>query len=260
MIKRTAIRSLFDSCIQYCKSIAGRRNVLGNLDDDIKCCFKHTRAVPAFRFEWAPQEYGKTLIINEKKLSIDNISTAVKLLQDKAVQTLRKCLLDYRKEDNLDDALQEIVEDGSLEDGPSRFLGCDAAQTEFNKFLNYIELTLQLRSYAFYEDSNGALFFTDAFINQITELADQLLQLLLTLVHMTSGQPARAPELETYLIRRTTKRPRTVFFFQGMLMLQTIYRKSSQVTGFDMLVSRFLPKEISRLVLMYLVYVRPLLM
>jgi hypothetical protein len=253
-------RSLFDSCVQYCKSIAGRRNVLGNLDDDIKCCFKHSSAVPAFKFEWAPQEYGKTLFINGNKLSVNDIAKTVKSLQGQAEALTRDCMLNFSLGETGDNNLEKIVENGSLEDGQSRFLGCEAAQEEFHRFLHYFECNLEIRAFAFYEDSNGCLFFTEAFQNRITDLAESLLELLLALIHITSGQPARATEIETYLIRKTSKRPRTIFFFQGLMMFQTIYRKSSQVTGFDMLVSRFVPQEISQIVLMYLIYIRPLLM
>ena len=86
----------------------------------------------------------------------------------------------------------------------------------------------------------------------------QFVRLLIALVHLTSGQPARAPELASILVANMKRGARGVHATQGRIMLVTRYWKGRNVYGRDRPVARFLPNELSRLLLAYLVLVRPI--
>ena len=75
------------------------------------------------------------------------------------------------------------------------------------------------------------------------------------LVHLTSGMPARATELVTNVIRTSRDSIRTVFFAEGYIYLCTHYNKSNSSTERSNLIARFLPKNVSRMILLDILYV-----
>lgn len=87
----------------------------------------------------------------------------------------------------------------------------------------------------------------------------KFIQLLIFNIHLTSGNPARATELETIQFRNTLGVERNVFVSQDKVALIPSYNKTNNVKGQDRLIPRFLPKELSHIVIKYLVLVQPIL-
>jgi hypothetical protein len=86
----------------------------------------------------------------------------------------------------------------------------------------------------------------------------QFLDMLTTLIHISGGQPARAEELATLLIRNTKDTHRGAYYMHNTIMLCTTYHKGRSIKGSNKVVPRFLPKSVATLLLQYLVIVRPL--
>lgn len=85
---------------------------------------------------------------------------------------------------------------------------------------------------------------------------DRFLQLLLLLVHITSGQPARGTE--TLSLRHTnTIHHRNVFIEDGLVSTVTTYHKGYSVTGSTKIIHRYLPREVSELIVYYLWLILP---
>ena len=107
--------------------------------------------------------------------------------------------------------------------------------------------------------------------------------MMLTAIHLTSGQPCRATELEVLTWRNTKFRVRSVYFSQGMFFLLLLllffhfdfsllidlfpsytgtvcilqtYSKTRALTRAEKPIWRFLPKELGRLVALNLSYVK----
>ncbi|MDN6160180.1 MAG: DEAD/DEAH box helicase, partial [Staphylococcus equorum] len=82
--------------------------------------------------------------------------------------------------------------------------------------------------------------------------------LLLLLTHFTAGQPARGTEILT--LRHTNGTQglgRGVFIDDGRVMLVTKYHKGYHANLKPKIVHRFLPREVGRLIVLYLWLVRP---
>lgn len=97
-----------------------------------------------------------------------------------------------------------------------------------------------------------------AAIKQYKSRVEAFLELLLLLVHITSGQPARGTELlsvqhcnTVYGLRRS------IFIENGLVTFVTFYHKGYSVSGSVNLIHRYLPPEISELVVYYLWLVLP---
>jgi len=113
-------------------------------------------------------------------------------------------------------------------------------------------------------------------------------QWMLSAIHLASGQPCRATELEVLTWRNTDHRVRSVYVTRGkcfccflpllvclppffltclpfplfsitgtLCLLQT-YHKSRSLTGQERPIWRFLPRDLGRLVALFLSYVKPL--
>ncbi len=80
---------------------------------------------------------------------------------------------------------------------------------------------------------------------------------LLACVHFASGSPARATEIGTYSLRNTAWNVRSLFVSQGEVVVVARYSKKRKLTGGDRPIARFPDAETNRLLLTYLVLIRP---
>ncbi|KAL7752913.1 hypothetical protein RI367_001362 [Sorochytrium milnesiophthora] len=87
--------------------------------------------------------------------------------------------------------------------------------------------------------------------------SQHLLELLCAACHLTSGQPPRAPEVASLLIRNTRDARRSVLWCQQALTLVTRYNKSQGTVGHETCIPRYPAPEVSKLLLDYLTVIRP---
>jgi hypothetical protein len=82
---------------------------------------------------------------------------------------------------------------------------------------------------------------------------DQFLERLLLLIHITGGQPPRGTELIGLQHRNSAQgQHRGVFFEEGLISTVTSYHKGYNITGSTKIIHRYLPKEVSELLVYYL--------
>ena len=86
----------------------------------------------------------------------------------------------------------------------------------------------------------------------------QLLQLFLFVVHLSYGQAARSPELLTIRLRNTADGGlRNVLFNGGLPMIVTGLHKGYSWSEKEKVIHRFLPREVSKLLIYYTWLVLP---
>jgi len=85
---------------------------------------------------------------------------------------------------------------------------------------------------------------------------NRFLESLLLLLHLTAGQPARGTEI-TGLQHVNTVYHRNVFVEDGLVAIVTSYHKGYTCDGTTKIIHRYLPREISELVIYYLWLVLP---
>jgi hypothetical protein len=87
---------------------------------------------------------------------------------------------------------------------------------------------------------------------------DQFLERLLLLIHMTGGQPPRGTELIGLQHSNSAQgQHRGVFFEEGLITTVSSYHKGYNITGSTKIIHRYLPKEVSELLVYYLWLVLP---
>ena len=82
------------------------------------------------------------------------------------------------------------------------------------------------------------------------------LELLMVLIHICSGQPARGEEITPIRHRNGLLQERNIFVIDGQVMFVTRYHKSQALFGRPKVIPRFMPWRIGQLVAIYLAYVQ----
>lgn len=84
----------------------------------------------------------------------------------------------------------------------------------------------------------------------------RVLEVILMLLHLTGGQPARGTELGKYLLQNVGATPRNLYICKGTFMVIQRYSKTNWVKENDVAIARFLPPEVSDILFSYLVTIR----
>jgi superfamily II DNA helicase RecQ len=98
--------------------------------------------------------------------------------------------------------------------------------------------------------------FKDCFRQKILEKINRFESIMLVLIHLTSGLPARAPELASLQLRAATDGSKNMFFEHNRLCFEPSHSKSNW-TGVIPVAYRSLSPELSQVLLQYLCFVRP---
>ena len=93
-----------------------------------------------------------------------------------------------------------------------------------------------------------------AYRKQVTKF----LEMLIVLVQMTWGQPARGEEVTGLRLVNGINRDRNVFIIDGQVVLVSQYHKSQAHFDSPKVIPRFLPDRVGQLMVAYIVYIRPL--
>jgi hypothetical protein len=88
---------------------------------------------------------------------------------------------------------------------------------------------------------------------------DKFRLLLLFCVHITSGQPARGPEVLSLRYKNGYLQDRNIFVLDGQVMVVTRYHKTQSQWDVPKAVPRFLPWRVGQLMCVYLTYAQPLM-
>lgn len=104
---------------------------------------------------------------------------------------------------------------------------------------------------------DGEPQFIRSTVRQYLDQAQQFLEIMFVLIHITSGQPARVTELVHMRVFNSLSSYRSVYLYFGSVMFLTAYSKTDSMTQRNRMIARFLPKSLKQLFLVYLMIVRP---
>ena len=108
------------------------------------------------------------------------------------------------------------------------------------------------------ESARPCVTFRQSGIDEYLKILDEYNWKIAVLVHLTSGMPARATEIVTNMVRSSSCALRTVHYAQRMVYLVTSYNKSNSSTGKTKKIARFVPQNVSDLLIADILYIRPL--
>ena len=85
---------------------------------------------------------------------------------------------------------------------------------------------------------------------------NEFLVILLTLVHLSSGQPARITELQMLTLYNSENNYRSVYVYDGYIQFVFEYNKTNSITQHTRNIIRYLPKKYNGIFLLYATLVR----
>lgn len=98
----------------------------------------------------------------------------------------------------------------------------------------------------------------DARVTRYMRAIRRFKEKLLMLMHISGGQPARAPELLSVRYCNThTGGRRNIFIERGQVVFVTAYHKGYAFEGSSKIIHRYLPREVGELLVQYMWLVRP---
>jgi hypothetical protein len=103
--------------------------------------------------------------------------------------------------------------------------------------------------------SSGISFKQQALKDYLCQ-CENIVKKFLTAIHVTSGQPARATELESLLLRSRNGFPNNLWYLNGHLVTVTYYNKTNAILLKERPIVRCLPEILSDYLLIYLICIR----
>jgi hypothetical protein len=94
-------------------------------------------------------------------------------------------------------------------------------------------------------------------ISSYIQLCDTITDILVTLVHLTSGPCARATEMTSTLYRNSPERERSLIFSNGHMCIVYTYNKTNSLCGSVKTIVRPIAKPVAKILLLFSVLVRP---
>ena len=196
------------------------------------------------------------IMIRGSRITADNIRTAYKEAVGKCNALLEELLLGLKPSLKLD-----LVHDDFAEASVGyRFMAKkDQSENEAicSTLLLHVLCTQSLRQRFVVTVEGGKINFNSSEGNRYLDLYDEYLENLLLVIHIGSGMPARATELETYTVCNGRSSMRTVYFLGERIFFHSVYSKTRSVTGVNKGIARFLNEDASKTVITDLIFVRP---
>ncbi len=124
-------------------------------------------------------------------------------------------------------------------------------------FIQY--LLSQCRQYFIDSCTDGSIVWNSESVQNYLKAGEEFHEYLLTLLHVSSGQPLRAEEAKSLMLSRTGNSiNRSVYWINGQVCLLQRYHKGSSKSGKAKYIARFVASQHTRLCLLYLVLIRPM--
>jgi hypothetical protein len=202
---------------------------------------------PSFRVHWT--EDSETVCWDGGSLSMSQFRSLGRSASSSARSLLDKLLCGLRPSielGTLRDRLSEHAEGYSFIQDPANHIS-----TPDEEYCTRV--CLDPKDGLMYKDGWNAKA-VDAFL----KAENALLTSLMLTVFLRSGQAARSTELLSIECSNSRSSSRGVYVYQGRMMLVTRHSKARKSTNKEFQVARFLTKEDSQLLALYLIYVRPL--
>jgi hypothetical protein len=187
--------------------------------------------------------------VNGTTISLSSISNAVKSASQLAESSLKELRLGFktliRGHEILDnhDFYSTFYEDDPL------------LKRKSTEFRSYVESGNQNVRHLYNADSSYNL----QAIKKWVKKAENLLENLLILIHLSSGNVARGSEYRSLMLRGLAdKASRNIYWEFETITIIPSYIKTRSVMGHDSRIARFCPPSVAMLLLEYLVYIRPI--
>jgi hypothetical protein len=216
------------------------------------CSKSKSSSTDDIRIIWNPSKIGTELYIDGIFISQSLLAAGLQQLENQIFITTQKLLYDLPMLQYLQRAQKILTQDAI------------ANQFSFDSILDFPDMkqfsTDFIRnisqSQKFQEDLMNHGILSIVSMKKYLVRSSKLSQLLLTMLHLTSGLPSRATELQTLIIRKNGLLFNNIWILNGRLVTITYYNKTETNADDGRPIARVLPEKFSSTLLIYLACIR----
>jgi len=210
------------------------------------------------QIEWLDDDHIKASI-NGKAVELDDISRFVLDRVEAAKTVLEKEILLGHDFEDFGYTSAKIVD--VLRNTQIEYSFIDSGDNGFVKFKDKLTETLLndplIKGQFVKRVRGGKVEWNKDGCKRWLKATRSFLEKMAVSIHIAYGQPARAEELATVMIKNQINGMRGLYWVRGRLAIVIGYNKTRSTNGKDKLIARFLPEEIGDLLVKYLALVRP---
>jgi len=211
------------------------------------------------QIEWLDDDHIKASI-NGKAVELDDISKFVLDRVEAAKSVLEKEILLGHGFEDFGYTSAKIMD--VLRNTQIGYSFIDSGDNDFVKFKDKLTETLLndplIKGQFIKRVRGGKVEWNKDGCKRWLKTTRAFLEKMVVAIHIGYGQPARAEELATVMIKNQLNGLRGIYWSRGRLMIMIGYNKTRSTNGKDKLIARFLPEEVGDLLVKYLALVRPM--
>jgi len=210
------------------------------------------------QIEWLDDDHNKASI-NGKAVELDDIKEFVHDRIEAAKAVLEKEILLSHEFEEFGYTSAKIID--ILRNTQIGYSFIDSGDNGFVKFQDKLMETLLndrlIKSQFVKIIRDGRIEWNKDGCKRWLKATRSFLEKMTMAIHISYGQPARAEELATVMIKNQLNGMRGIYWSRGRLMIIIGYNKTRSTNGKDKLIARYLPVEVGDLLVKYLALVRP---
>ena len=245
------------SIIQLCKSTVNAP--IFNLWDIKRLAKKISSETPGNqKIEWVPNNRFDELRIRGNLLSLNELQLVMEKCQEDLYKLLHhNLLLGFRPDTTKFKKLKDNIDNSN---SCYSFLNevANQLQTDQLHVVRHIIKNQNLSRDFIASNDEASIQWNQERIQVWYVQCRKFVDLLIAAIHISSGQPCRGTEMATYRICNQLFDKRSLFLGKETSYLLQTYHKSRNITNTEANIPRYLDTNIHNLLLIYLVYIRPL--
>ena len=208
---------------------------------------------------------GDVVDYQGEKFSMQQFRTMVHGLNERCRQVITRQLMLYEDEapeldipnipwDSLADNPAERMPGYNFTQDSRNSMPVNGQEWLFNRLFHHTEIRDQFMDI----DDHGTIRWTQRRVKQYMQAIQTFKEMLAVLIHITDGQPGRAPELLSTRYENTRNGGvRNIYIENGLVVLVAAYHKGYHINGSIKIIHRYLPREVGELLVWYLWLIEP---
>ena len=242
----------FEFYLQFIKTAGIAQTPFSILEQAMRLCSTHTNQMERNEnLIWIDQGRNLEMLVGSIRVSPSILFQSIDQLYTAAKDKLKKTILPWLDVDTLEKEFSNLKMIDQLNE-PKVGYSIQDIEVVNALVIKYFGILSKDHNYHHWIHQEGNQFEISRYLTSVK----QFVQILLTLIHLSSGQPARMTELQYLLLFNTSNHFRSIYVYDGYIQLVFDYNKTTSICQQSRKIIRFLPKKFNGIFLIYVTIIR----